>query len=208
MTKVISMLFVAMIASTGLSGIITKNFEPYLKEGGRDGGRYDANFSDLKDLDHDFAYTWGIDPELSADQFISSAILSVSQISNDNRDPNMLFIHLLDEVSIGSFELVDPLITDISDYFANQGLLLGTYSDLDGPRSKDNLVYEFNVDQLSILNKYIKNGGTFGLGFDPDCHFFNNGVKLTLQVPEPSLISLFGLSLIGLAFTSRKKRIK
>jgi hypothetical protein len=43
--------------------------------------------------------------------------------------------------------------------------------------------------------------GNFGLGFDPDCHFYNNGVRLNIEtaaVPIPGAIWLLGSGLLGL----------
>jgi hypothetical protein len=47
------------------------------------------------DLDHHKAYTWRIDKNL-AGQTITSATLTFNSISNWDRNPNMLFVHLLD----------------------------------------------------------------------------------------------------------------
>jgi hypothetical protein len=59
-----------------------------------------------------------------------------------------------------------------------------------------------------MLETYAMNG-IFGFGFDPDCHYNNDGVTLTIEtsvpVPEPTvgLLVTVGLGLFG----RRLKRI-
>ena len=47
----------------------------------------------------------------------------------------------------------------------------------------------------------IRNGGDFAFGFDPDCHYFNNGITLTItaipaSTPESPSIMLLGSGLL------------
>ena len=79
---------------------------------------------------------------------------------------------------------------------------------IDGDRN--NLVtIDFTGQELAALTSSLSNDN-FGFGFDPDCHFYNCGIKFTMKtkttpVPEPTLLSLLGCGLLGLLFVRRKK---
>jgi len=65
---------------------------------------------------------------------------------------------------------------------------------------------------LNHLISYASSG-IFGLGFDPDCHFWTDGIYLALctektsgnPVPEPATFLLFGAGLLFFASKMRKK---
>lgn len=225
---------------------------------------------DLGDLEHGYAYTWGITGtsggssyttlknqiKTGGGYYISSAKLSISQIYNwDIRDTtNQLFIHLLDNPRTGIRTIGDNPSDGginqgtVSDYFSGKistnyvngswkaygytssgslvstgatNIYLAQYHDADGPRTAINYNFSFTGTQLSTLSSYILNGHTggsyyadFGIGFDPDCHFYNLGITfeiLTAPVPPPVVYVsdrswTAGLLLLGIAALWRRHR--
>lgn len=74
--------------------------------------------------------------------------------------------------------------------------------------TRKTMTWDFTTDQLNILNSYIANGGTFALGFDPDCRYANAGVSFIVDnpytpVPEPGTLMLVGSGLLGIASWGR-----
>ncbi len=158
---------------------------------------------DIKDLDHTKYVTWGLEIDLAATQEIVAATLRFENIRNWKKDePNILYIQLLDYAKKGLKTRTDN--QDEGNEFADDGYLLTTFVNL--PHTPQDLVYQFTQEQLDLLNIYAADGN-FGLGFDPDCHFYNDGVTLELvsgtSVPEPTTASLLML-LTPLALRRRR----
>jgi hypothetical protein len=184
-----------------------------------------GNTADLWDLDHTKYYTWGFkNITIPAGYVIKSAKLTIENIDNwssaENNGGNKLYLQLLDQTSYrgnanaGTARQYADNTPGLSDFFATYNysdhIKIGEYTDTDGGRGHaEDLAYNFGtLGLLDDLTKYIKNGGTFGFGFDPDCHYNNDGVKFEMEycrAPEGgATAALLLTSLAGLAGLRRK----
>lgn len=177
---------------------------------------YTPNPADLWDLDHYKYYICRIDDfTVASGETISSASITINDINNWQYEENHLYIHLL---SGDDFTTIPFNVNGIYTGSDNQGggdnlnaydgILLDEYVDNDGGSGGDvvNYTYSFSGDELAALAGYAADG-VWGIAFDPDCHYWNTGIQLTIgtsNVPEPFTLSL--LTLGGVLLLRRKKR--
>jgi VPDSG-CTERM motif len=177
--------------------------------------------ADLHDLDHHSAYTWRIDNINLAGATITGASLTFTNIANWDTNPNILFIHLFDTAKYsGVHSFIDASGVPVPnnqmiDNFAspmlssNPLIAAGTANTFLTSKSftmtPTTFTYNFTAAQLVALQSYIAHGGNIAFGLDPDCHFFNDGVKFTMSVPDGGTTAvLLGLTLVGICFARRQ----
>ncbi len=200
------------------SEAITYTFQSYDSGGTR---------NDMNDLDHYYYYSWKINWNLPDGEVITDARLNISNIWDwIEEDNDILRIYLLDSPPTlnnpvtHSFPTYTTVLSSKYDdqkknNFFGKGPLVGTWTDPKGGNNglyKTDLVFTLPVSDpvladLTDLNTFITNNGIWGFGFDPDCHYFNDGITFTIEtkpVPEPSTLLLTGGGLVGLWFIRRK----
>jgi hypothetical protein len=178
---------------------------------------------DLADLPHQYCYKWGISYTLAPGEVITGATLTFTNIWDWTDESNdALYVHLLDNPSAGVKAIYD---NQDGDKFANMGTLVGVWNDpLGGNARNFNLEYDFAaLGLLDELNTYANTASTgkrianFGFGIDPDCHYFNDGVKFTIItsspapapiVPTPAAVSLGGMGIMMVGWLRMRKTLK
>lgn len=162
--------------------------------------------ADIWGLDHRYYYSWGISQPVYPGYDITSASLTFTNIYNTNVSDvnNILFVTLLDNLPLGT-QIVGMDWQTLPNAFAGMGLDLMTWHDPDSGLPAHTFTYTFTPAQLAVLNTYWQNDGVFGFGFDPDCHFANDGIifQYEIPVPEPTSLALIGLGLGAVAMRKR-----
>ena len=162
---------------------------------------------DLHDLDHYKYYTWGLSTDRDVSQIvIKNAVLFFDNIRNYNDSPNVLYIHMLNSAPDGVTVYHDN--QGGGNNFFGQGVWLKTYWNL--PSTPQDLTYHFSTFEIFMFNRYLQDGADIGFGFDPDCHFYNDGVSLGIcydVIPEPATLSILGLGgCLGLIRRRRRRK--
>ena len=142
---------------------------------------YYPNPGDLDDLPHGKTYTWGVDISEFGGLNIYEVVLTITSISNWDNNPNHLYMHLLDNAPLGVTEGSDS-DNDFIDAFAGQGPLIDDWQDTNTKDIHDTLIYKFSmIDALIDSVALYRADNVIVIAFDPDCHFYNCGIDLTVK---------------------------
>lgn len=165
---------------------------------------YTPGDKDLDDLDHYYAYEWGFKTGLPDGYHITEATLTIKNIWDWTVEKDILNITMLDDPFIGTKQYYDN--QSGGDFFAGKGVKVGSWSDPAGGKATGfDLVFDLkSLGLLDDLNAFAKDG-TLGFGFDPDCHYYNDGVHLNIKaVPEPASMTLLAIG--GAAALLRRRK--
>jgi len=91
----------------------------------------------------------------------------------------------------------------------------GTWTDKNGEAGKTNLTITFSAANISLLDSLLLGDGSttdLGLGFGPDCHFYDTKITLAVTtVPDGGMtlilaaLGIAGVALVGLAAKRRAR---
>ena len=142
--------------------------------------------ADLADMPHGNAFLWGMKKVIPANESIIGASIFINDINNWQVENDILYMRLINTATTGVRTYSDNEAA--GDYFSGRGTYLTSYADNNHYRNRygqwvnpaEDWTYDFTSSQLDALRSYAQDS-MFGLSFDPDCHYYNNGVTFTIE---------------------------
>jgi hypothetical protein len=188
---------------------------------------YTGGYISGSGLEHQQYYSWGLNSsQIPQNEDIISVTILFKGLHNWDNLENHLYVNVLGDAPTPlSFHVIGTDNPNDNVFFDNLNswnlngegnAFIHDFALLYGPGNNATIArdvsYTFtNVTQPSLINFFNTaiDDGNFGLGFDPDCHFWGSKIKLTLiteRVSEPSTFLLLGAGLAGVSLL--RKRFK
>lgn len=153
-------------------------------------------------LRHDAWYEIGLQDWMAA----GPLNLVFHGIANYGDNPDVINVYVYDnEPTMGAvlYSGEDASSLLVPNWTAIPATWVGSWSDDDDTVSTNDVVFSMDFSNPALA--WVLNGGTFGIGIDPDCAYYFDRLTIETPVPEPASMALLGTGLICLAGLKRRR---